>query len=64
VAYRLKYVSRGRGKHRVMSPMEFMARLAAIICPPTLSAGAIRGCARAPQRMAKGCRAQAAGAHG
>lgn len=34
VAYRLKYVSRGRGKHRVMSPMEFMARLAAIICPP------------------------------
>lgn len=35
VAYRLKYVSRGtRGKHRVMSGLEFMARLAAIICPP------------------------------
>ncbi len=34
VAYRLKYVGRGRGKHRVMTPMEFMARLAAIICPP------------------------------
>jgi hypothetical protein len=34
VAYRLKYVGRGRGKHRVMSAMEFMARLAAIICPP------------------------------
>jgi hypothetical protein len=34
IAYRLKYVRRGRGKHRVMSPMEFMARLAAIIAPP------------------------------
>jgi len=35
VSYRLKYVSRGRrGKHRVMSGVEFMARLAAIICPP------------------------------
>ncbi|MGD0529759.1 MAG: transposase, partial [Polyangiaceae bacterium] len=34
VAYRLKYVSRGRGKHRVMTAMEFMARLAAIIAPP------------------------------
>jgi hypothetical protein len=31
---RLKYVSRGRGKHRVMTGMEFMARLAAIIAPP------------------------------
>ena len=28
VAYRLKYVSRGRGKYRVMTAMEFMARLA------------------------------------
>ncbi len=34
VAYRLKYVGRGRGKHRVMTPMEFMARLAALIPPP------------------------------
>ena len=34
VAYRLKYVSRGRGKHRVMSAMDFMARLSAIIAPP------------------------------
>jgi Putative transposase len=34
VAYRLKYVSRGRGKHRVMTAMEFMARLAALIAPP------------------------------
>ena len=33
-AYRLKYVSRGRSKDRVMSCMEFMARLAAITCPP------------------------------
>lgn len=33
-AYRLKYVSRGRGKHRVMTPMEFMARLSAIVAPP------------------------------
>jgi hypothetical protein len=34
VAYRLKYVGRGRGKHRMMSGVEFLARLAAIICPP------------------------------
>jgi hypothetical protein len=34
VAYRLKYVSRGRGKHRIMSGTEFMARLSAIIAPP------------------------------
>jgi hypothetical protein len=34
IAYRLKYVSRGRGEHRVMTGMEFMARLSAIIAPP------------------------------
>ncbi len=34
IAYRLKYVGRGRGKHRVMAPMEFMARLCALIAPP------------------------------
>jgi hypothetical protein len=33
-AYRLKYVSRGRGKHRIMTGLEFMARLAALIAPP------------------------------
>ena len=35
VAYRLKYVDRGRRvKNRVMTGIEFMARLAAIIAPP------------------------------
>jgi hypothetical protein len=34
IGYRLKYVSRGRGKHRVMGWLDFMARLAAIVCPP------------------------------
>ncbi len=35
VSYRLKYVDRGRrGKHRVMTGLEFMARLAAMIAPP------------------------------
>ena len=34
VAYRLKYVGRGRGKFRVMSGLEFMARLSALIAPP------------------------------
>jgi hypothetical protein len=35
VGYRLKYVARGRrGKYRVMSSVEFLCRLAAIICPP------------------------------
>jgi hypothetical protein len=34
ITYRVKYVTRGRGKFRVMSGLEFMARLAAIIAPP------------------------------
>ena len=34
VAYRLKYGNHGRGKHRIMPAMEFMARLAALIPPP------------------------------
>jgi len=34
VAYRLKYVGRGRGKFRVMSGLEFMARLSALIAAP------------------------------
>jgi hypothetical protein len=34
VASRLKYVTRGRGKLRVMTGLEFMARLAALIAPP------------------------------
>jgi hypothetical protein len=34
VAYRLKYVTRGRGKFRVMTGLDFMARVAAIIAPP------------------------------
>jgi hypothetical protein len=34
VAYRLKYVSRGRGKFRIMTAMEFMARLSALIAAP------------------------------
>jgi hypothetical protein len=34
VAYRLKYVTRGRGKFRIMTPMDFMARLSALIAPP------------------------------
>jgi hypothetical protein len=35
VGYRLKYVAHGqRGKYRVMTGVEFLARLAAITCPP------------------------------
>jgi hypothetical protein len=34
VAYRVKYVSRGRAKHRVMKPIELLARLSALIPPP------------------------------
>jgi hypothetical protein len=34
VAYRLKYVTRGRGKFRIMTGLEFMARLASILAPP------------------------------
>jgi hypothetical protein len=34
VAYRVKYVRHGSGKHRVMTAMELMARLSALIPPP------------------------------
>ena len=33
-AYHLKYVRGGRGKYRLMEPMECLARLAALIAPP------------------------------
>jgi hypothetical protein len=33
VAYRVKYAGR-RGTHRVMTPIEFLARLAALVAPP------------------------------
>jgi hypothetical protein len=33
VAYRVKYAGRG-GTHRVMTPIEFLARLAALVPPP------------------------------
>ncbi len=34
IAYRIKTLRDGRAKHRVMTPLEFMARLAAIVPPP------------------------------
>ena len=34
VAYRVKYTRAGAAKHRVMTPLEFLARLSAIIPPP------------------------------
>ncbi len=34
IALRVKYARRGRAKHRIMTPLEFLARLSAIIPPP------------------------------
>jgi Putative transposase len=34
IAYRIKKLRDGRAKHRVMAPLEFLARLAAIVPPP------------------------------
>lgn len=34
VAYRVKYAAVGRAKHRVMTPLELLARIAAILPPP------------------------------
>jgi hypothetical protein len=34
IAYRVKKVRGGRAKHRVMTPLEFLARLAALVPPP------------------------------
>jgi Putative transposase/Transposase zinc-binding domain len=34
IAYRIKKLRNGRAKHRIMTPLEFLARLAAIVPPP------------------------------
>jgi len=34
IAYRVKYARGGRAKHRVMTPLELLARIAAILPPP------------------------------
>jgi putative transposase len=34
IAYRIKNLRDGRAKHRVMNPLEFLARLAALVPPP------------------------------
>lgn len=34
IAYRIKKLRDGRAKHRVMTPLEFLARLAALVPPP------------------------------
>lgn len=34
IAYRIKKLRDGRAKHRVMTPLEFLARIAAIVPPP------------------------------
>jgi hypothetical protein len=34
IAYRLRHIQKGRATHRVMNPLEFMARLSALIPPP------------------------------
>jgi Putative transposase len=61
VAYRLKYVARGRrGKYRVMTGVEFLARLAAITCPPRYPLQRFAGVARPAIEMASRGRAQAA----
>jgi hypothetical protein len=43
VAYRLKYASKRRS-HRVMQPLELMARLASIVAPPRLPLTRYHGC--------------------
>ena len=37
VSYLVKKIGRGRAKHRVMTPVEFLARLSALIFPPRFS---------------------------
>jgi len=34
IAYRLRHVQKGRATHRVMTPVEFLARISAVIPPP------------------------------
>lgn len=34
IAYRTKYANKGKAQHRIMTPLELMARIAALIPPP------------------------------
>jgi len=34
MAYRIKKLQGARAKHRIMSPLQFLARLSALVCPP------------------------------
>ena len=54
IAYKLKYKSRGGRTHRVMQPMELMARLASLVAPPRIPLTRYHGCL-APRSS---CRAQ------
>ena len=42
VAYRIKALRDGRAKHRVMTPLEFLARLAALVPPPRCDTREVR----------------------
>ena len=44
IAYKLKYKSRGGRTHRVMQPLELMARLASLVAPPRLPLTRYHGC--------------------
>jgi hypothetical protein len=45
--YRVKYASRGPAKHRLMTPVELMARLAALVPHASLSSRKVPWCRRA-----------------
>jgi Putative transposase len=45
-AYRVKYARAGRAKHRVMAPLELLARIAAILPPPRFPSRACTECLR------------------
>jgi hypothetical protein len=59
IALRVKYARAGRAKHRVMTPLEFLARLSAITPPPRFPLLRYSGRPRAELVLAKRRRAEA-----
>ena len=59
IAYRVKYAAAGRAKHRVMTALELLARIAALLPPPRFPFDPFSRGARASFVVAPGSRAAA-----
>jgi hypothetical protein len=55
IGYRIKKLRDGRAKHRVMTPLEFLARLAATVPPPRYPLLRLAGSCHFPRQVSTSC---------